>query len=216
MPSPTDASILVCFAVKEEAAPFRRSLPAEVETVVTGMGKLAAERAVTSVLGQRKWNLVLTCGFAGGLNPALRPETVVFEADASFPLRQALLDSGAVAASFHCAERVAVTAGEKAALRERTGADAVEMESGVIRRLCHERGLLSATVRVISDAAHEDMPLDFNTLVRPDGLIHTGKLARTVLRRPHKIPALIALGTRTKSAAARLAAILRAVLELPR
>lgn len=216
MRSPTAASILVCFAVKEEAAPFRRSLPAGVETIVTGMGKLAAERAITPVLDQRKWSFVLTCGFAGGLNPALRPETVIFEADASFPLRQALLDSGAIAASFHCAERVAVTAVEKTALRERTGLDAVEMESGVIRRLCHERGLPSATVRVISDAAHEDLPLDFNKLVRPDGLIHNGKLARTVLHRPHKIPALIALGARTKSAAARLAAILHAVLETPR
>lgn len=206
--------ILVCFAVKEEAAPFRRKLPAGVETLVTGMGAAAAERAVQAKLAERPWSLVLTCGFAGGLNPALRPETVVFEADPDFPLRQALLDTGAVAARFHCAARVAVTAAEKTALRAATGADAVEMESAIIRRLSRERGLPSATVRVISDAAYEELPLDFNALMKPDGTLHSGKLLQAVLRRPWKIPALIALGTRTQSAAARLAAVLRAVLEV--
>ena len=204
--------ILVCFAVKEEAAPFLRALPAGVETLVTGMGAAAAERAVQAKLAERSWKLVLTCGFAGGLNPALRPETVVFEADADFPLHHALLEAGAVAARFHCAARVAVTAAEKTALRERTGADAVEMESGIIRRLCHERGIPSATVRVLSDAAHEDLPLDFNPLMQADGTLHLGKLAGAILRRPHKIPALMALGRRSKSAAQRLAAVLRVVL----
>jgi adenosylhomocysteine nucleosidase len=204
--------ILVCFAVKEEAAPFRRDLPVGVETVVTGMGAAAAERAVRAKLAERTWSLVLTCGFAGGLHPALRPETVIFEADADFPLRQALLEVGAVAVSFHCAERVAVTAVEKTALRERTRADAVEMESGIIRRLCRERGIPSATVRTVSDAAHEELPLDFNTLMQANGAIHLGKLAGAILCRPHKIPAMIALGSRSKSAAERLAAVLRVVL----
>ena len=204
--------VLVCFAVKEEAAPFLRALPAAVEILVTGIGSAAAERAVNVKLAERRWSLVLTCGFAGGLHPALRPETVIFEADADFPLRQALLDVGAVAVSFHCAERVAVTAAEKTALRERTRADAVEMESGIIRRRCRERGISSATVRTVSDAAHEELPLDFNTLMQANGAIHIGKLAGAILCRPHKIPAMIALGSRSKSAAERLAAVLRVVL----
>lgn len=207
------APVLVCFAVKEEAAPFRRALPAGVETLVTGVGAAAAERAVKAKLAERPWRLVLTCGFAGGLNPALRPETVIFETDENFPLRKALLDTGAVAVRFHCADRVAVTAAEKTALRASTEADAVEMESAVIRRLCRERGLPSATVRAISDAAGEDLPLDFNALLQPDGTLNLAKLAGAVLCRPWKIPALLALGSRTKSAAARLAAVLRAVLE---
>lgn len=205
--------VLVCFAVKEEAAPFRRGLPANVTILVTGMGA-AAERAVTARLAERDWSLVLSCGFAGGLNPALQIGTVICDTDKGFPLRQALLDAGAIAARFHCAEQVAVTAYAKAMLRERTSADAVEMESGVIRRLCHERGILSATVRVISDTAQEDLPLDFNALMNADGKLSLGKLARSVLRRPRKIPALIALGRHSKLAARRLAAVLRATLSV--
>ncbi len=212
MTGKANGPVLVCFAVKQEAAAFRRRLPANVTTLVTGMGFAAAGRAMKARLSTRDWNLVLTCGFAGGLNPALSIGTVIFEADEDFPLRQALLDAGAVGVRFHCAERVAVTAFEKAMLRERTGADAVEMESGVIRLLCRKHGIPSATVRVISDSVHEDLPLDFNALMNADGKLNLGKLAGAVLRRPQKIPALLALGGRSKSAAERLAAVLRAVL----
>lgn len=207
--------ILVCFAVKEEAAPLRRGLPPNVTILVTGMGAAAAERAVKAKLAADAWSLVLTCGFAGALNSTLRLGTIVCDTDEAFPLRQALLDAGAVAARFHCAERVAVTGYEKAMLRERTGADAVEMESDIIRQLCRERGIPSATVRAISDTAQEDLPLDFNALVNADGKLSLGKLARSVLRRPRKIPALIALGRHSKLAARRLAAVLRAVLARP-
>jgi len=209
------APVLVCFAVKEEAAPFRRALPANVTVLVTGMGPAAAERALKERLGSGNWGLVLTCGFAGGLNPALPIGAVLCEADGNFPLRQALLDAGAVTAKFHCAERVAVTAYEKATLRERTGADAVEMESGIIRELCRQRGFPSATVRVISDTAQEDLPVDFNTLMKPNGKLSLGRLAGAVLRRPRKLPALMALGRHSKSAARQLAVVLRAALATP-
>lgn len=179
------------------------------------MGAAAAERAVVDQLKTGNWGMVLTCGFAGGLNPALTHGAVLLDADEEFPLRTALLKAGAVAARFHCAERVAVTVYEKATLRERTGADAVEMESGIIRQLCHERGIPSATVRVISDTAQEDLPLDFNTLVKANGKLSLGRLAGAVLRRPRKIPALMALGRHSKSAARRLAAVLRAALTMP-
>lgn len=215
MTGKANGPVLVCFAVKEEAAPFRRGLPANATILVTGMGAAAAERAVQARLAASDWSAVLTCGFAGGLDPALQIGTVICDADEDFSLRQALFDAGAVAARFHCAEQVAVTAYAKAMLRERTGADAVEMESGVIRRVCHARGIPSATVRVISDTAHQDLPLDFNLLVNADGKLSLGRLARQVLRRPRKIPALMALGRRSKTAARRLAAVLRAALARP-
>lgn len=204
--------ILVCFAVKEEAMPFLRKLPPKVETLITGMGEVAAERAFTKRLTERPWHCVLTCGFAGGLNPSLRPEIVLCDTDGNFPLRQPLLEAGAIPGSFCHHSRVLTTPDEKRQVRAASRADAVEMESAIIRHLCHARGIPSATVRVISDAANEELPLDFNSLINTDGKLEFGKLVLAVLRRPQKIPSLLALGKRSKSAAVRLAAVLHATL----
>ena len=212
MTDQANGPVLVCFAVKEEAAPFLRALLPGAETLVTGMGAAAAERAFTTKVTERPWRCVFTCGFAGGLNPAVRAETVLCDTDGNFPLRQALLDAGAVPGSFCHHSRVLTTVDEKRQLRETSRADAVEMESQVIRHLCHARGIPGATVRVISDAADEELPLDFNALMTDDGKLDLGMLALTILNRPKKIPALMALGKRSKSAAARLAAVLQATL----
>ncbi len=210
--SPPVSRVLATFAVEEEAGPFRRMLPPHVTVLVTGMGAAAASLAVADKLGTAEWDLVVTCGFAGGLDPALTHGAVLLESADDFPLRSAILAAGAKAARFHCAERVAVTAYEKAALRERTGADAVEMESSIIGRLCRDRAIPCATVRVISDTAKEDLPLDFNLLMKADGRISLPRLARAVLCRPGKIPALMALGRHTSSAARQLAAVLHKAL----
>ena len=83
--------VLICFAVKEEAAPFRREVPPDVTVLVTGMGPAAAEHAVNTILSAHDWRFVLTCGFAGGLDPALPLGAVLCDADDGFPLRDALI-----------------------------------------------------------------------------------------------------------------------------
>lgn len=203
---------LVCFAVVEEAAPFRRLRLPGVEVLVTQMGQANAERRFLEKLRLGFPQQVLTCGFAGGLNPALKSGTVLVDADSGSTLGQRLCAAGAVGARFHCADRVAVTVGEKTALRASTGADAVEMESGVIRRICRERGIPAATLRVISDEAGEDLPVDFNALMRPDGRLDFPRLILTLLGSPGRIGGMIRLGGTTSRAARALAKVLAQAL----
>jgi adenosylhomocysteine nucleosidase len=200
---------LVCFAVKEEAAAFQQLAAHRpgVATLVTGMGRKNAEAAVRDFLTVCPAELVLTCGFAGGLDPALPPGAVLFATDDD-ELGENLLAAGARRAKFHCADQVAVTAAEKRRLRAATGADAVEMESEAMQAVCRERAPPCATVRVISDAAGEDLPLDFNQLHRPDLTLDYGKLAWAVLQAPGKIGALMKLRRRCRFAAAELAGVL--------
>jgi adenosylhomocysteine nucleosidase len=242
---------LICFALKEEAAPFRK-IPAGkagISILLTGIGRQNAEKSLREFLNSCRSrgdetqikkeletphvvsyepNLVLTCGFAGGLNPDLKLGDVVFELPLTPSLSPSdgervsartgeglvakLLAGGAKPAKLFCADRIATTVAEKKALRDETGADAVEMESAAIHAVCHERGIPCATIRVISDTANEDLPLDFNALAKPDKSLDFGKLFLAIAKSPGKIGALMALQKKTKFAAERLADVLIEIL----
>jgi purine-nucleoside phosphorylase len=213
-------STLVCFALKEEAAPFHKVAARHpgVVTLIVGIGRANAEKSVRSFLGSAGAppSLVLTCGFAGGLNPDLKLGDVIFESGKqkaeSGNWEERLLAAGAQPAKFTCTDRIATTAMEKWKLCLDTGADAVEMESAVIHAVCAERNIPCVTVRVISDTAHEDLPLDFNALAKPDRNIDFGKLAWAIAKSPRKIPQLMQLQKKTKFAAERLAAVLGKII----
>lgn len=183
----------------------------DVELLITGMGSDNAERRMRAILATVRPDQVLTCGYAGGLHPELRSGQVVFCADDEFPLLAKLLEAGARPGQFHCSPRIVSSAAGKQALRTQTGADAVEMESAIIRRICGEHRLPSATVRVISDPATEDLPLDFNALVKPDLSLAYGKLAAALLRSPVRLGALVRLQCQTRIAAQNLARVLASV-----
>jgi len=256
-------STLVCFALKEEAAPFRKIAAGglrrghQVSVLLTGIGCRNTEKSVRELLrsapasgaavdasstanandeasfatreGARAPQLVLTCGFAGGLDPDLKLGDVVFEVplvpSLSPPggervsgrtgegiLSSRLFAAGAKPAKFFCADRIATTAAEKKKLREETGADAVEMESAAIHAICAECGIPCATVRVISDAAGEDLPLDFNRLARPDKSLDYGKLLLAVAKSPGKTRELLRLQKNCRFAAEQLANVLAKII----
>jgi len=234
-------SLLLTFALEAESRSFQYLFGSrsDVRVLLTGIGQRNAERTIRQALAERPPELVLTCGFAGGLNPELATGTVVFSVDeapgsrrgneADFldgsqiphpyvgghdpvatisSLSPALLAAGAQPSRFHCADRVAASAKSKRTLRLSTGADAVEMESGIIRAICRENEILSATVRVISDAASEDLPLDFNRLMDADQNLNYGKLAAALVKSPGRIGALLRLKKQTQAAAEKLAQVL--------
>jgi adenosylhomocysteine nucleosidase len=220
--------VLIFFAVPEEARPFlrlwrhatgerpRQSLTAglrwasrhdfaDVTVQVTGMGATNSRRVAEAILAESTWRWVVTAGLAGGLDPALKVGDLVLEADEGFSQTETILRSGARRGRFHLVSHVATTAAAKAELRRTTGADAVDMESAVIRELCRARGIPSATLRVISDAANEDLPIDFSELVNADQQLQFGRLAGRLLRSPGKIPSLVRLGRTVNQCAGRLA-----------
>ncbi len=194
--------VLVCFAVSREAAPFN-PLPG-VTVLVTGMGAANVLRLLPPMLDRERPDAVFTCGFGGALDPALPIGSVLGEThDAQ--LTQLLEDADVPLRRFHCADHVAVTAHEKKKLQVDTGCDAVEMESGIIHDLCRQRALPCATVRAISDTAHDDLPLDFNQLIDDRQRLNALRLAGAILRRPWAIPGLMRLGRHSGLAARNLA-----------
>ncbi|HWF19919.1 MAG TPA: hypothetical protein VG754_11660 [Verrucomicrobiae bacterium] len=203
-------SVLICFAVKEEAKFLPRDATARI--LITGMGQKNAAESLRKELSATRPGLVLSCGFAGGLNPDLKLSEIVFDSDAESGIAEKLASLGAKPVRFHCNERVAITAAEKKALRQTTGADAVEMESSALRKICREQKIPSATIRVISDTADENLPLDFNALMTRDMRIDFTKLSLKLLAGPQKIPHLIRFQKQTSEAAEKLAEILEQLL----
>ena len=205
--------VLVCFALKEEAGPFKRRATGRpgIRVLVTGMGGRNAERAIRLALAGDRPDCVVTSGFAGGLRPELAEGTVLFEGDTA-EFESALVANGARRGRFHCLNRMAITASEKSELWKQTCADAVEMESSPIRAVCRQEAIPSATVRVILDTAGEDLPLDFNKVLTSDQKLHGGKLALAILRSPAKIGALRRLQLRNNAAAEWLGEVLGRVL----
>ena len=202
--------ILVTFAVKEEMKFFPGG--PGIRRYITGMGRDNADDAIAAAMQQIRPRLVLTCGFAGGLNPILKSNEIVFGADEGSTLYDALKNAGGTPVSFFCARRVAITAEEKQRLWRGMGSDAVEMESESIREYCRERDIPSATVRVISDTALEDLPLDFNTLLSPAKKINYSKLTWALVRAPFKLAELLAFQKKTIDAAKSLGAFLTKVI----
>ncbi|HWD18800.1 MAG TPA: hypothetical protein VHB20_05930 [Verrucomicrobiae bacterium] len=215
--------LLVCFAVVEEMkffAPHRPRLR-EVATGnscqvwLTGIGRHNAARNIREAIAAVQPSCVISAGFAGGLNPALPPGAVVYEDDDA-DFEPELEELGAIKARFYCHRRVATTAEEKAGLWKSTGADAVEMESSVIRTICRELGIPSVTIRVISDDARQDLPLDFNALMTSEDRINYFKLVGAILRHPGRVPKLMEFQRQTVEASRRLGAVLEELLRVER
>ena len=206
-------NILVCFAVKEEANPFRKKIRGAIgiEVLVTGMGRRNTGLAIAKALARSRPDAVLTAGFAGGLRPGVKLGTVLFQTPPDTGLERVLIESGGQRGRIICGDRVASTAGEKRRLFAATNADAVEMESGVVMETCAREKIRAATVRVVLDTSEEDLPLDFNELMDAKQQLDYWKLARALLRSPRKGWSLIRLQKRSARAAEALAEVLAGV-----
>lgn len=206
-------SVLVCFALRQEAAAFKRVVRANpaVTTVVTGMGLTNTGLAVQRVMHGRHFDEVFSCGFAGGLNPRLVPGTVLF--DTTEPaLAERLQKAGAIPARFVLVHELLVTAAAKAHCYSATGADAAQCESDAVQAICRARNTPFAVVRVVLDAADEDLPIDFNKFIAVVGGFQYSKFFGTIARDPAKIRLLIPLVKRCQVARAKLAAVLAAAI----
>ncbi len=152
--------------------------------IANGPGARLAAQALEKKI---EVNGIVSTGFCGALDPALRVGDIV---------------SDLPAASI---DRVASTAAEKRALRRQTGAAIVEMESAAIREKAAEWNAPFYSIRAVSDTAGEDMPLDFNLYRDAEGRFSRSRIAMAALRRPFTaIPALLRLERNCQIAARSL------------
>jgi adenosylhomocysteine nucleosidase len=165
--------------------------------IANGPGPKLVERAL-----ERKPDVdrILSIGFCGALDPALRIGDIVVSGEVPKGVGASFVRGGVVSV-----DRVAVTALEKGNLRAATGASVVEMESSAVARKAREWDVPFGCVRVVSDTAGEDLPLDFNRYRDADGRFERTRIGLAALGRPFTVlPRLIRLDRHCRRAAERL------------
>jgi adenosylhomocysteine nucleosidase len=177
----------------------------ELVALSTGVGmKRARETAARAFEVFTKPKLVIMAGVAGALDAAIAPGHLVI-ADKIVnwrkdnPAPESMVTIGAeplqaLEAAFRTAgldfstgpimtcNRVLATGEEKRAARERSGAIAVDMESGMVAAEAAERRLPFACIRAILDAVDEE--LEVAEVADADGRIRPLAAAGAILRKP--------------------------------
>ncbi len=181
--------------------------------VANGAGRSVASAAAREALSKQSVRAVISTGFAGSLDPSHSVGDVfiadsVRGDDGEFATcRPAGPLGGARRGALLTAGRVAQSALDKRELRER-GAHAVDMEAAAVAAVAAECGLPFFCIRVISDTATEDLPVDFNRARRADGSISPWNVVGQALCRPARWPGLVRLHRNASCAAQLLGAFL--------
>ena len=147
--------------------------------VANGPGRALVEQALG---GKKDVDGIISTGLCGALDPALRVGGIVVSGD--MPLAS---NVPFVRGEVHSVDRVATTAREKRVLRNRTGATAVDMETAAVANKAAEWQVPFLSIRAVSDAAGDTLPLDFNRYRNARGDFSRTRIALAAVARPFTI-----------------------------
>ncbi len=171
---------------------MRRGYPA-MEVLAGGGDAARLERELEALLHAGP-ALVFSSGIAGGLDPSLACGAVVIDGDATVVKRLGAALPGAVRATIAGQDAIIAGLAGKAALRQATGAVAVDMETHIAARVARRHSAPFVAIRVISDTADEVLPPAALVGMRPDGGVALGAVLASLARNPAQLPALIRTG----------------------
>src|SRR5271165_440629 len=169
--------------------------------------EIARRAVMVADLSSSRLEAIVSIGVCGGLNPSLTPGQVlcpkkvlaldVQEVFGCHTIEAAHEFVSGVAISI---DRVAGTLEEKKKLHEQ-GGDVVEMEAAGVASKAIQAGLPFYCIKVLSDSADDEMPLDLNEMRTTEGRFARGKIGSYALTHPNVLPGLLRLRRRSEEAA---------------
>ncbi|HEY2117694.1 MAG TPA: hypothetical protein VGH37_00795 [Candidatus Acidoferrum sp.] len=188
----------------------------DVLVFLTGMGtKSCVDSLARYDFGEdERPDVVISSGLAGALKEALKPGDVVVpqrnrtlnnDADATADehlLERAVQSGGRRIETLITAKQLVQTAGEKNRLA--FFGEAVDMESAYVMAKCVEAQIPCVTIRSVSDGFDEDLPIDFDRCLTPQGGVRPMNLLNAIVERPSGLPKLIRFGRQSNRAAHKL------------
>ena len=208
--------VLLISALTRELPPPRD----DRRTIAGGVGRVCSEAATAEGVTRFKPRLVVSIGYCAGLDPAWKAGDVIVADAVLAPdgTRYETEPLGEPAATLATVDGVLLTAAAKGELRERTGAAIADMEAAGVVAACAAAGVPFAAVKVVTDAAGEDLPaglepfLTFAAAGDPRAALRCGG---ALLKRPALIGDLIGLARTSRRCSANLAVSLDAALQTP-
>lgn len=171
--------------------------------VANGPGPKLAARAVNTAKEREMVEGLISIGFCGALDPTLAPGDIFIATEvlgAGASLMPAGLGRPCKSGKLLSIDRVASTVAEKSKLRK-SGADVVEMEAGAVAERAEHFNIPFYAIRVVTDAADENLPMDFNQVRDAEGRFDRLRILAAASRQPSIFPALLKLNRRCKAAA---------------
>ena len=171
----------------------------DVAWTVGGVGNAAAHRAARLICDGHDPRWLVSAGFAGGLNPDLTRGQLVMPARIlaqAHPQLPPIPVEATLAVRFWrhhpptdttliSVDGVIPNPAAKAALRQATAADLVDMESWTVATVAEATGRGFLSLRVISDTAAEALPREVTRLSQPlSPLRRLGTALGAIARRP--------------------------------
>ena len=192
----------------------------EINVLLTGIGEASALSALeeTSFLATKRPDLLISSGFAGALKPEFAAGMIVAPEKTRTLKNHANVDSDSMCRAkaiqlgafpipnLITLDRLVKTAEEKSRLS--FFGEAVDMESAIVMDMFAREGVPSLALRAISDVAGEDLPLDFDRCLTPQGGIKPLNLMNQIVRRPGNLPEILRFGRQSIQAGQKLATFL--------
>ena len=175
----------------------------DIEAIASGGDPVRLEAVLDRLAGSASG--IISIGIAGGLAPGLPVgQWVVADAvlvdgeslptDPAWTSRLAARLPEAARGVLLGVNAMVADATQKASLHSTTGAVAVDMESHIVAQVARRHRLPFAVARVISDAAHHNLPPAVLVGMKSDGGIDLPAVLRSLLANPGQLPVLIRTG----------------------
>lgn len=190
--------------------------------VAIGGGTATGAQAAARWLIEEGCDALVSFGLAGGLDPTLRPGTLIVPAaviaeDAVHVTDQALsrLLGGATTHQVLGADAVVRSVEEKRHLHDRTSAAAADMESGAVARIAIAHAMPFAVLRAVCDPAERALPPAALAALDAKGAIGFWRVGASIIARPGQLPAMFALAADAAAARRSLIARVRQIMQAP-
>ena len=182
--------------------------------IAIGGGPPAGARAAAERLVAEGVTALVSFGLAGGIDPALRPGTLLVPVavvvnGARLPADLALaaaLGGPTTRQALVSVETIVASAAAKSRLWRETGCAGVDLESGSVAEVARDHGLPFAVLRAVCDPGTQGLPPAALTALDAEGRIGMGRVLAALARHPGQLAALLALARDAAAARQALAA----------